>query len=158
VSRAFHARYDRFGKPKNFNSDQEAILSTIENQAFVDNTKRMLDMMQKGASTYSGGEKRHTNSGYIWTSYEWMKQDIQKQVREISDFLGIKVTDRRIEHICEKHSFKNKSGRKPGEEKRNDRWRRKGIIGDWINWFNPRLLNQTADFQHAYWQKLLGEK
>lgn len=157
VSKAFHMRYNREGKPVNFDSDLDAVDKCVKEDYFNMANSRQLSMMPDGHST------RLRNNfdfqlPYIWTSYEWMKEDIIKEVGLITEFLGVHIPESNIVKVCERHDFKNKSGREIGKEKRNDRWRRKGVIGDWINWFTVEHLELTHEPQIQYWRKLLRNK
>jgi len=154
VSRAFHRRYDRGGKPKMYTSDADAIKRYFASGAFKEYSENMLDMMWDYYSTKNHSEDLR----YIWTSYEWMKQDIIPEVTAISKVIGFNPKVSTLKFLKRKHSFKNKSGREPGAEVRNDRWRRKGIIGDWVNWLSLEEVRATEYLQNMYWEKLFRQE
>lgn len=88
---------------------------------------------------YKEWEKyRKQNDNVIFIRYEELKQTPHDALRKITDFLEeSQVTDEAIAQCVEKYSFKNQSQRKEGSEDRAS-FLRKGIIGDWKNYFNER--------------------
>jgi len=110
--------------------------------------------MQNGKSTHSA----INSSNYIWTTYEWMHKNIIREIRTIVNFLGVDVSENRIIRVCEKHSFKNRYGRNPGDEHRKNQWGRKGIIGDWENWFDNEMLQKTQEDYDKYLELLEKEE
>jgi hypothetical protein len=154
VSRAFHRRYDRSGNPKMYVSDADAIKRYFASENFRRYSENMLDMMWDYYSTRNHCKDSH----YVWTSYEWMKQDIISEVTAISKVIGFNPQVNTLKFLKRKHSFKNKSGREPGAEVRNDRWRRKGIIGDWVNWLSLEEVKSTEYLQNKYWEKLFRQE
>jgi hypothetical protein len=79
--------------------------------------------------------------------YEDMLKDAKKELNDIFSFLAIKKKDYIIEECLEAGSFKNMSrGRDQGQVKQ-DSHVRKGIIGDWKNYFTKedgRIFNEIA--------------
>jgi len=53
--------------------------------------------------------------------------------------------------------LKIKSGREEGEEKRDDLWRRKGIVGDWKNWLDEKGVEKLKSATDTYYSKLAEE-
>lgn len=160
VSRAFHDFYhpNHDYKVKSVaTNDQEAIKFTILNETYMrDNIRQQDELMLPG---YSTNNLVNSELPYIWTCYEWMILNNYREVGAIIDFLGLNtsISEEQIYKFVEKHSFKSRSGRKQGTEKRSDTWRRKGIIGDWENWFTEDMVDRTEDIQEEYWARLKGE-
>lgn len=161
VSLAFHNRYHE-NNPDAFvestlDSDKEAVNYTISSNSYKDWNNNQLRLMIDGHSTHNYFENGPTNLKvpYIWTSYEWMLSDTKKEITTILNFLNINYNEEVVEDLVIAHSFKNKSGREPGEEDREDNWRRKGMMLDWINWFNPQMLKETRQNQNEYWTRLI---
>ena len=156
VSRAFHDFYHRkhdYQVKQVAATDFEAVQWVVlESTPFMpDNRRQNNELMMYG---YSTRNKLYTDLPYIWTTYEWMLEDTLREVTTILQFLGVKVTKGHAQ-IVDSHSFKNKSGRNPGEEARHDTWRRKGQMLDWVNWYNEEMLSLTADVQECYWRQLV---
>jgi hypothetical protein len=57
----------------------------------------------------------------------------------------------RLKEVSEKYSFKNQARRDPGEEKKSS-FLRKGIAGDWRNYFNKET---RAVFQEYAGKELI---
>ena len=86
--------------------------------------------------------------------YEDLKTDIYNSVIKIVDFTGINVTDRKIRNSISKNDFKKVSGRKSGSEKTNSFYR-KGIVGDWKNYFDNELLEYLYTAQNGRWKQII---
>ena len=70
-------------------------------------------------------------------------EELQRVVISLS---GNKITQQAAEKIVDKFSFKKMAGRKPGDEKKQS-FLRKGIVGDWKNYFSnehKQLFNSYA--------------
>lgn len=156
VSLCFHNRYHERNpqnfKESKFGNDDEAMAYTImRSGTFTEGNKRQLKYMLDG---YSTRNRYATALPYIWTSYEWLKEDTLSEVRAILDFLEVDIADSRVKHFVDKHSFKKKAGRPVGKEERENNWRRKGINNDWQNWFTPKMVEHTEYEQERYWEIL----
>lgn len=156
VSRAFHDFYHKkhdYQVKQVATTDFEAVQWVVlESAPFMpDNLRQTNELMLYG---YSTRNKLYTDLPYIWTTYEWMLEDTLREVAAILKFLGVKVTKGHAQ-IVDSHSFKKKSGRNPGEEARQNTWRRKGQMLDWINWYNAEMLSLTVDVQELYWRQLI---
>ena len=74
----------------------------------------------------------------IFTSYEAFKADAVDELIRLVKLLDDRVLPiQRAASIVEKYSFEKVSGRKAGEEDRSSFYR-KGIVGDWKNYFDER--------------------
>ncbi|TXG49178.1 hypothetical protein EZV62_025053 [Acer yangbiense] len=94
----------------------------------------------------------------LFLKYEDMKEDIVSNLRELASFLGFpfSVEEERenvIEEIANLCSFEklkelevNKSGKAMTFSKQfeNKHLFRKGIVGDWVNYLNPSMVNQLS--------------
>lgn len=157
VSRAFHDYYHkkhRYKIQQLAKNDFEAVRWTVlHSRPFMpDNWRQIHELMLDG---YSTRNKIYTEIPYIWTSYEWMKDDIEREIKAIVDFLNAPMTGRFLWRIAQMHSFKNRSGRDPGQEVRKNTWRRRGAMLDWINWYDSEMTEFTKVVQAEYWNKLI---
>jgi hypothetical protein len=157
VSFCFHNRYHKKHNfpEKKFDTDEEALRYTImESSHFKHETTNMLQYMMPLYHVYDYHDKQNNYYPYIWTNYEWLVKYTYHHVTDIMRFLGEDIDVDFINSVVDKHSFKSKSKRKPGQEKRNDLWRRKGITGDWENHFTEEMLEHTRFHQELYYNSL----
>ncbi len=70
----------------------------------------------------------------ILVRYEDLLKDAKGEIEKILNWYSIEPT-KNIEDVVKKYSFENQTGRSRGEE-RADSFLRKGVAGDWINYFN----------------------
>lgn len=155
VSLAFHNRYhknfDGF-KQKKFETDEEAVIWTaIQDGGFEkSNVRQISELMLPFHSTFSN---RVNTYDYVWTTYEWLKEDTEGEIQAVlrTLFRGSVIPRQQlIKTFVDKHSFENKSGREEGKEKRNDLWRRKGIVGDYKNWFTDECYEVLEPHYNRY--------
>ncbi|GAB4550036.1 MAG: sulfotransferase domain-containing protein [Phycisphaerales bacterium] len=83
--------------------------------------------------------------------YEEMLADVGDVMRRVFDHFGVGLDDDRVRAICEKHAFKQATGRAPGEGDPKS-FNRKGIAGDWKNHFSPE---QVDAFKRMAGQRLI---
>ncbi|KAK6177902.1 hypothetical protein SNE40_012774 [Patella caerulea] len=91
-------------------------------------------------------------------TYEDLKEDPIKEIRRLSDFLGVQRNEDFFEEIKEfcnfstmKDRFKDKMGIKDG----HDIFYRRGEVGDWKNWFT---VAQNEWFDQLYREKMADSK
>ncbi|KAJ8355388.1 hypothetical protein AAFF_G00172180 [Aldrovandia affinis] len=135
----------------------------------VDKWATFLDMFLKGEVVYGSwvdhllSWERNDNGNTLFVYYESLKKDLPKCVQEISEFLGVRVTEDQVREISKKSSFREMKARVEKEKERSDANHtvcaltsdrklifRKGAVGDWKNHF-------TQD-QNSQFEALLGEK
>lgn len=75
--------------------------------------------------------------GISFLSYEQLLADPLTALKVALRKFVPEVDDARLLDAIDRYTFVNMSGRKPGEEDRDDLVRRKGIVGDWKNHFTP---------------------
>ncbi|MDC0113049.1 sulfotransferase domain-containing protein [Burkholderiaceae bacterium] len=81
-------------------------------------------------------ENWHGRTGVTETRYEDILSDPASELQKIvSRLAGHELDADQIAEIVERYSFKAQSGRRQGEEKRGS-FMRKGIAGDWVNYFS----------------------
>lgn len=90
------------------------------------------------------------NFKFIW--YEDLKKDHAKGLRELCEFLDIKRTEAEIESLVKHLSLDEMRKRamqksKNSEEKMEfSKFFRKGIVGDWKNYFTGEKLQEWEDW------------
>lgn len=165
VSFAFHNRYHKSNYPfkaKEFDTDFEAVKYTVkDDDAFKKNSKRQFELMEKGFSTRNWTSIGDDNpfDNYIWTTYEWMKEDTLREISKIVEFLGPALPEKHIQRVVNRNSFKAKTGgREAGTEMRTSLWRRKGVVGDYLNWFDEEMMYLTENEYEKYWEIVNNEE
>lgn len=96
--------------------------------------------------------KEHAKHFHI-VYYEDLQNNTYRELKNIIKFLGFKVFPDRLEKAIEEHSFVNISGREKGQEDKYSH-KRKGIVGDWKNYFNPELHDFVKEHQSGLFEKL----
>jgi len=91
------------------------------------------------------GWKRRDNPNLMFFWYEEMKEDQEKMLRKIAEFIGYTITEDQIKELNEFMKFENYQ-KTSSLNKRGENWNegkgqfiRKGIVGDWMNHFDPKL-------------------
>jgi hypothetical protein len=75
-------------------------------------------------------------------SFEELKKSVPLASRKILSFLGLSLSKSVIADVCQRHSFESTTKRKRGQHGpilRNSYMYRKGIVGDWINHYDPEV-------------------
>ena len=86
-----------------------------------------------------------------YTLYEWLKKDTVGEIEKILKYSKINLQSNKIIQAVNNNSFSRKANRPAGSEQRNDLWRRKGVIGDWRNWFTEKMIEDTqSDFDRYF--------
>ncbi|XP_072265382.1 sulfotransferase 6B1-like isoform X2 [Pyxicephalus adspersus] len=101
--------------------------------------------------------EKHIDDGNILVlTFEDMKMDLPKELRKISDFYGLSLTDEQIKKVHEKTTFKSmkeNSGNTHGNL--GNVFFRKGEIGDWKNLFTEE---QSKELDAKFEKYLAGTK
>jgi lipopolysaccharide transport system ATP-binding protein len=93
-----------------------------------------------------------SNQNYLLVRYEDLISDEFKYFSKIIKYCGIKISEERLAEIVSGNSFKTITGRQPGDEDIHAH-QRKGISGDWQNYFNPRI---KKEFKKLYGDVLIS--
>jgi len=85
-------------------------------------------------------------SNHVHVKYEVLRTEPVIALQKIvCDLTGLKIGEVEADKIVDKYSFEKVSGRKVGEENNNS-FMRKGIVGDWKNYFD----GNARKLFHAY--------
>ena len=98
------------------------------------------DFFEVNADWYKFNKDRDNS---LILTYEEMKQDHRAHVTKIAKFIGHDLSDRAVDLIVEKSSFKNSSPKFKNLFQNFPMWNldrahfvRKGEVGDWVNYFS----------------------
>jgi len=87
----------------------------------------------------AGGRRARQLFGdrYLEVRYEAALADPHAVVRRMLEHLGVRARDYIVDHCVEQHRFQKVAGREQGEEDRTSFFR-KGVAGDWVNYFTDK--------------------
>lgn len=95
------------------------------------------------------------SSNVLALRYEDLHSDALNQVRRIVDFLGADCSDADLNKAIDAVSFeKMADGRKRGQEDGSSFYR-KGIVGDWKNYFDDQIVEEFKSIDNGLWNKIL---
>lgn len=89
-------------------------------------------------------DKMH-NAGVL-VKYEDMQVDTLTVLKKISDRYSLGISEKTMRDAIEKNTFRKLAGREKGEMDSSSH-KRKGIVGDWKNYFSDQLLEYVFDQQ-----------
>ncbi len=104
-------------------------------------------------------EEMKTNSNIYMVRYEDLLEDTATTLKKLmQEFLGVQNMDEtRLLSIVEKYSFENQTKRKKGEENSKS-FLRKGIQGDWKNYFDTEEKKAFKEYTEDLLMQLGYEK
>ncbi len=85
--------------------------------------------------------------------YEELSRDTAGELGRMIRFIDQPVDEERVASTVEAQAFQKISGRKPGQEDRSSH-KRKGIVGDWRNYFTPTIAELVRARQQALLERL----
>ena len=89
------------------------------------------------------------------SSYERLKAEFNVEVRKIGEFLGIELLDADVAKIRKGTDIdKLRANWQEQDKAENERFFRKGIVGDWQNHFNTEMLNDLENIQRNGLKKI----
>jgi hypothetical protein len=117
---------------------------------------RILQVIRNGDFALTRLEQWSTCERAFKVQYEDLLVDCSIQLIKLFEWLEIPVTKSDIDKVVQNHQFEMKSERKPGTEDRNSFYR-KGISGDWINYFDTECIHAFKMEKNGRWNRLLVE-
>lgn len=124
---------------------KEALDKIIKNRLSW-SAQKQLDRMWKGFSTKNIRIQRKPH--YVWTTYEWMKEDIHREVKKLSRFFGLIKTDKQIDKIVKRAQ----------KESEFIGIVRKGKVDSWKEETFKEKLNTLDKYQEMYYTVLGKEE
>ena len=90
----------------------------------------------------TGYEARdHPNLKFLW--FEDMKREQRKVIRELSTFLEVSLTEDQLADLDDHVKFENMKKNSMANPCGKEGFFRKGIVGDWRNWFSAEQAEET---------------
>jgi hypothetical protein len=85
-------------------------------------------------------------SGVVYVKYENLRQNpVDEVLRLIMELTGNLLERVKVKNAVVKYSFTSLSNRRPGQENKNS-FIRKGIVGDWRNYFNKEAIDLFSKY------------
>jgi len=94
--------------------------------------------------------------GCLWVKYEDLKRDAIGELLGVMRYVELPIDEKIAEVAVSKFSFESQSGRIPGQENRAA-FLRKGIVGDWQNYFDEECIEAFKTARDGQWNRLLVE-
>jgi len=142
VSWYFSTRYSHPGKSHDVHRERLGELTVDEGLAYG------LDVLKERglfAALESWKEAGRRDPNVLFVRYEdLIGPGAATEFRRLFDHVGILYPDAVREDLLKRYSFEEMSGRHPGEEEKGSKLR-KGVAGDWRNYFDDRLARKFAD-------------
>ncbi|XP_050397613.1 sulfotransferase 1B1 [Patella vulgata] len=88
-------------------------------------------------------------------TFEDLKEDPIREIRRMSDFLGVQRNEDLIEEVKDFCNFPTMKDRFKDKMERHNIYYRKGEVGDWKNWFT---VAQNEWFDQLYREKMADSK
>ena len=123
------------------NSAQQELRDALKSMDVVEG---MILLMEKRLHVSAEIQKTWMISEDLLVRYEDAIKDEHAVFKRIISYCDIDISDAALNAAIDRHSFENRAGRKPGEEDVNSH-HRKGISGDWQNYFDNKLTIQFKD-------------
>ncbi|KAG9328475.1 hypothetical protein JZ751_013571 [Albula glossodonta] len=101
-------------------------------------------------------EKRMDDPDVLILTYEYLKENLQDGVRQVSKFFGFKLTEEQVKAISEASTFNAmKESSKDSHGQMGNVFFRKGEVGDWKNHFSEA---QSKQMDTEFEKRLAGTK
>jgi len=121
-------------------SDQQNLFKYVENKI------KNPHLSTPGFSYREFVESWFDKKNIYIVSYEELQRDTEDVLSNIIRYLGYDIVPEKIKQSVERHSFSNVTKRQKGEEDKFSHTR-KGIVGDWKNYFTPEVENLVHEYQ-----------
>ncbi len=125
-----------------------------EKFAELNEVDRVLGVIREGGFLISGLEKWYENPFAHKVRYENLQNNPIDELRRVGDYLKLRFKAKTAKRAIHKNSFQKLSGREPGHEKK-DEFLRKGITGDWKNYFDEDCISAFKTAKDGRWNRLL---
>jgi lipopolysaccharide transport system ATP-binding protein len=112
-----------------------------------DGLRYVMDMMKNVAAIQTSW----LNSGELMIRYEDLVADEYSQLNKLIEYCQIEVDHTWFQDVIRYNSFEGRTGRNKGEEDVQSHFR-KGIVGDWQNYFTDAI---KAEFKELYGDVLI---
>lgn len=146
ISNLFYIRYDRalpnLNRLSEYKKVRVKLLGGKLNDRQYINTfiKEQTSFIEGMINVWRSYNDAYQHPKYLLLTYEQLHKNPEVTLSHIANFLGVNVNKGRIRKIMIDNDFFHKTRRKPGTGD-NKGFKRKGIIGDWKNYFNQESID-----------------
>jgi lipopolysaccharide transport system ATP-binding protein len=137
ISQYFSVRYSH----EIFNPGMQRLRDKLSE---LDLTQGLIYLMKRRLFVSANIQRSWINSPYLLIKYEDLNRNELEGFKKIFAYCNIPAGNDDISAIIAKHSFAERAGRKRGEEDIYSH-HRKGIVGDWRNYFNSELTDRFKE-------------
>ena len=99
-------------------------------------------------------EKWFEHSEVFQVCYEDILENPEKELVKVLKYLELDVSEKRIKQIVKNNAFKKLSGRRRGAEDK-EAFLRKGVSGDWQNYFDIETIALFKTAINGRWNELV---
>ena len=98
------------------------------------------------------GWKRKENPNLLFFWYEEIKQDQRFWIEKITEHIGYNLQEEKVTELCEAMTFSNykkissMNNMKDSFNEGKGEFTRKGVVGDWVNYFDKELDESWNDW------------
>jgi len=121
----------------------------------LDDVAKILAVIKSGYFLLTLLEKWYETPFAYRFTYENLKSRPIDELNGMADYLGLSFNKNRAQKVIQKHSFISQTGRRSGFEDRKVFGKRKGIVGDWKNYFNGDSVAAFKEEHNGRWNELL---
>ena len=115
--------------------------------------KTVAGCMQKTETYYEGYRKAADCRNLLLVRYEDLHQDFHAEMDRIYRFVGAHADQQLLDACFEKHNFVARTGRRREDR---DSPRRKGVVGDWVNFIKPSEVRWYK--RHTFWKRFMKSR
>lgn len=146
VSYGLHWRYfpNKDFPHKHVASDLDAIKISWGERLFIFEEAFQFHVMENYPNV------RNATGNIAWTTYEDLSYGTNEEVSNIVNFLYGVVNVSKMHQAINNNSFNRLAKRTKGTENKNDIRHRKGIVGDYVNYFDNELMSMTENSYNRY--------
>jgi hypothetical protein len=103
--------------------------------------------------------KERNNDNVLFIKFEDLKKDLKSGVRQVAEFLGFEISEAELESVAQNCTFEAMKARPetnldqyPEHFKPGTSFLRKGIVGDWKNYFSEEQLQAFDQWYNSHIQ------
>ncbi|UCD74897.1 MAG: sulfotransferase [Phycisphaerales bacterium] len=113
---------------------------------------RVAGCMKKTRLYYEGYLQARDEPNILLVTYEQLHQDFHATIKVVFEFIGLRIDKTLVDACYEKNNFWNLASRNVEDR---DKGRRKGVVGDWVNFLTHR--EEAWYHKQRYWRDFMAQ-